>query len=157
MNKRLPTPSAGFTLVEMMIAVVIMGLLVAMAMPIYARYGNRVKANEVAAFMTTTSLALETYHAQSGTYPATLAEIGISEPALDPWGNPYRYLPIDTDPPPKTGHVRRDRNMNPINTDFDLYSTGPDGRTQTQLTGRFARDDIVRAGNGSYIGTAQDF
>ena len=157
MNKRLLKRSAGFTLVEMMIAVAIMGLLVAMAMPIYARYSNRVKVNQVTAFMTTTSLALETYHAQLGTYPATLAEIGISAPALDPWGNPYRYLPIDTDPPPKTGQVRRDRNMNPINTDFDLYSTGPDGRTQTQLTGRFARDDIVRAGNGSYIGTAQDF
>jgi general secretion pathway protein G len=47
--------------------------------------------------------------------------------------------------------------MNPLNTDFDLYSSGPDGRTQTQLTANFARDDIVRAGNGSYIGTAQDF
>lgn len=157
MNKRLPKPSAGFTLVELMIAVAIIGLLIAMAMPIYAQYSNRVKVSQAATFITTTSLALEAYHVQFGTYPATLAEVGIRAPALDPWGQPYRYLPIDINPPPNTGMVRRDRNMYPINTDFDLYSTGPDGLTQTQLTGRFALDDIVRAGNGSYVGKAQDF
>jgi general secretion pathway protein G len=59
-------------------------------------------------------------------------------------------------PPPPRGQVRRDRNLNPLNRDFDLYSVGPDGVTQTQLTARFARDDIVRAGNGSFIGRAED-
>jgi general secretion pathway protein G len=157
MNGKLVTRSAGFTLVELMIAIVIMGLLTAIALPIFSQYGNRVKTTEVVAFMTTTSLKLENYYAQYSSYPASLSEIGINEAVLDPWGNPYRYLAIDIKPPPNTGQVRRDKNMNPINTDYDLYSVGPDGRSQTQLMARFARDDIVRAGNGSYIGKAQDF
>jgi general secretion pathway protein G len=157
MNKKLTTRSAGFSVVELMITVIIMGLLVAIALPIYSKSEKKIDSNSAMAFMTATSQKLEDYYAQHGTYPATLSEIGIEEPALDPWGNPYQYMPINIKPPPKKGKIRRDKNMNPLNTDFDLYSCGPDGRTQTQLTANFARDDIVRAGNGSYIGTAQDF
>ena len=157
MNKKLNTRSTGFSLVELMIAVIIMGLLTAIALPMYSKFEKQITGNDALAFLTATSQKLEEYYAQHSTYPASLSEIGIEEPALDPWGNPYQYMPIDTKPPPKKGKIRRDKNMNPLNTDFDLYSSGPDGRTQTQLTANFARDDIVRAGNGSYIGTAQDF
>ena len=140
-----------------MIAICILALLAAVAMPIYNQYVNRLKTSQVLVFMKKAEMGLENYYAIKLTYPATLSEIGIQEPALDPWGNPYQYLAIDIKPPPNTGHVRRDKNMNPINTDYDLYSDGPDGRSQTQLNARFARDDIVRAGNGGYIGKAQDF
>ena len=74
----------------------------------------------------------------------------------DPWGNAYRYLAIDYEPPPHTNQLRRDKNLNPLNSDFDLYSVGPDGNTQMQLTAARARDDIVRAGNGSFIGLATE-
>jgi general secretion pathway protein G len=146
----------GLTLVELMIALVVTALLAVVAIPSYTRYVNRERTNKVMIFMASTSLSLEAYYAQHSSYPATLAEAGVTD-AIDPWGNPYQYLAIDIDPPPNKGKVRRDKNMNPINTDYDLYSNGPDGRSQTQLMARFARDDIVRAGNGSYIGKAQDF
>jgi general secretion pathway protein G len=146
----------GLTLVELMIALAVTALLTVIALPSYSKYVNRVRTDKVMVFMASTSLSLEAYYAQHLSYPASLADVGITD-AVDPWGNPYRYLAIDIDPPPKTGKVRRDKNKNPINTDYDLYSAGPDGRSQTQLTARFARDDIVRAGNGSYIGKAQDF
>jgi general secretion pathway protein G len=156
MHNTLITRRNGLTLVELMIALSIAALLTVIALPTYSRYVNRVKTNKVMVFMASTSLSLEAYYAQHLSYPASLSEVGITD-AVDPWGNPYQYLPIDIEPPPKTGKVRRDKNMNPINTDYDLYSNGPDGRSQTQLMARFARDDIVRAGNGSYIGKAQDF
>ena len=47
--------------------------------------------------------------------------------------------------------------MNPVNSDYDLYSRGPDGQTQAQFTAQKARDDIVRAADGAYVGIAQDF
>lgn len=156
MNANSKAQRGGFTLVEIMIVIFIMALLALIALPIYSKYLDRVKSNDVVAFMASTSSKLESYYTQHFSYPATLAEIGING-ALDPWGNPYQYLAIDIKPPPNTGHVRRDKNLNPINTDYDLYSDGPDGRSQTQLNARFARDDIVRAGNGSYVGKAQDF
>ena len=45
----------------------------------------------------------------------------------------------------------------PINSDFDLYSMGPDGESSPPLTAKSSRDDIVRANNGNFIGTAQGY
>ena len=157
MNRKSITRQTAFTLVETLIVVSILALLAAIAFPSYAQYTNRMKTAKAVQFLAGASIKLSRYYGDHFTYPATLSEAGINEPALDPWGNPYRYLAIDIKPPPNTGHVRRDRNMNPINSDYDLYSDGPDGRTQTQLMARFARDDIVRASNGGYIGKAADF
>jgi hypothetical protein len=40
--------------------------------------------------------------------------------------------------------------------DFDLYSVGKDGASSKQITGAKGRDDIIRAGNGGFIGLAKD-
>ncbi len=101
-------------------------------------------------------MTIERFFSLNQTYPATLAALGAEVPAADPWGNAYAYLPIAVIPPPNTGDVRRDKNMNPLNSDYDLYSKGQDGQTQKQLTAAKARDDIVRAGNGSFIGLASE-
>jgi len=45
----------------------------------------------------------------------------------------------------------------PINSDYDLYSKGPDGLSLKPLTAAPSRDDIVRANNGSFIGIAADY
>ncbi len=42
--------------------------------------------------------------------------------------------------------------MVPINSDYDLYSKGPDGASQGPLTAKASRDDIIRANNGRFIG-----
>ncbi|HQU13791.1 MAG TPA: prepilin-type cleavage/methylation domain-containing protein, partial [Thermodesulfobacteriota bacterium] len=76
-----------------------------------------------------------------------------------PWGNPYQYLPI-------YGHLgdqgymnrtRKDHNLHPINSDFDLYSMGPDGQSVKPLTGGQSRDDIIRANDGAFIGKASTY
>jgi general secretion pathway protein G len=53
--------------------------------------------------------------------------------------------------------VRKDRFLAPINTDFDLYSMGPDGESRPQLNAKPSRDDIVRAANGGFFGPAEEF
>ena len=50
-----------------------------------------------------------------------------------------------------------DGNSAPLNTDFDLYSLGPDGVSALALPAEASRDDVVRARNGSYIGPAANF
>ena len=45
----------------------------------------------------------------------------------------------------------------PINSDFDLYSTGPDGASVAPLTAEPSRDDIVRANDGAFIGLASEY
>jgi general secretion pathway protein G len=83
-----------------------------------------------------------------------LADVGLGA-RLDPWGNAYQYLNFANIM--GVGAVRKDRNLVPINTDFDLYSVGPDGNTQPPLTAPVSRDDIVRANDGRFIGKAEDY
>jgi len=77
---------------------------------------------------------------------------------LDPWGNPYQYLNL-SDPTIKDikGKARKDRNLVPINSDYDLYSTGKEWMSASPLTAKGSHDDIVRAGNGRFVGKASDF
>jgi general secretion pathway protein G len=53
--------------------------------------------------------------------------------------------------------ARKDRFLVPINTDFDLYSMGKDGKSVPSLTAAASRDDVVRAANGAFIGLASRF
>ena len=47
--------------------------------------------------------------------------------------------------------------MVPVNSDFDLYSMGPDGDSRAPFTAKASRDDIVRASNGGFIGPVSEF
>jgi general secretion pathway protein G len=55
------------------------------------------------------------------------------------------------------GQVRKDKNLVPINADFDLYSMGKDGASVPPLTAQASRDDIVRGSNGRFVGLGSDF
>ena len=73
----------------------------------------------------------------------------------DPWGNNYQYLNIETTT--GLGKMRKDRFLVPLNTDFDLYSMGKDGDSQSPLTAEVSHDDIIRANDGEYIGIASEY
>ena len=92
-------------------------------------------------------------------YPATLADISSSLPnnGIDPWGNAYVYLNIIDGGPGIKGQVRKDKKLNPINTNYDLYSMGKDGVTKKQLDNKDSVDDIVLAGDGGFVGLSSDF
>ena len=137
---------------ELMTVVVVAALLAVVGVPSYKAFADRAKVAVAIADIGTISGMLYRWQLATRDFPDTLAQAGLDR--VDPWGQPYYYLKIDG---AKTGQVRRDRNLRPINTDFDLYSAGPDGETQTQLQGGKARDDIVRANNGQFIGIASDY
>lgn len=155
MNKMHHQRWSAFTLVEMMIAIVIVGAMAAIAIPSYQGYVERAKRARAIADIAEISISLERYHTVNFSYPPNLAVLAGDQP-IDPWGNPYRYLAIDIVPPPKLGAMRKDKNMVPLNNDFDLYSMGPDGLSHPPLTAAHSRDDIVRAGNGGFIGPASE-
>jgi general secretion pathway protein G len=88
--------------------------------------------------------------------PASLAEIGRGD-LKDPWGNPYEYLRFNLSGPADPPGARKDRNLHPINSFFDLYSKGPDGTSQLALTSKPAQDDIIVANDGKYVGVASGY
>lgn len=75
---------------------------------------------------------------------------------LDPWQNPYQYLKLPGGV--KNIQVKQRRKINDrLNSDYDLYSMGPDRQSQAPMTAAASRDDIVRAKNGNYFGNAADY
>ena len=78
----------------------------------------------------------------------------MSNLPTDPWGNAYQYYLIEG---ASIGPARKDHAVNPINSDFDLYSKGADGQTQKQVTNSQSLDDIIRATDGRFLGLASDF
>lgn len=67
----------GFTLIELMIAVVVVGILTAVAYPSYAEYVVRSKRTEGKAALLDAAQALERHFTNHNTYPASLAAASV--------------------------------------------------------------------------------
>ena len=148
---RLPAP--GFTLLEILLVIALVTLLSAIAVPGYRGMVERARVSRAIADIGIVSLHLSRWQSNVGELPVDLTAADL-DGWMDPWGRPYVYLNLGL---ANRGQMRRDRNLVPINTDFDLYSRGADGLTSTALTARASRDDVVRANNGAFIGLAADY
>ena len=124
-----PAGEAGFTLVELMVVVVILGLLATVVMINVLPSQDRAMREKAKADISTLEQAVETYRLEMLTYPTTAqglqalvqAPAGLSRPERyrdggyirrlpdDPWGQPYQYA--------YPGEHGR----------FDVYSFGADG------------------------------
>jgi general secretion pathway protein G len=148
--------AGGFGLLELMITLVIVALLVTVAIPNYSRFVERARVSKAIGDIGRICVEIGKFQLKSnGALPVTLAELPIEIP-LDPWDRPYQYLNIALAGPGK-GKLRKDKNLNPLNSDFDLYSMGKDGDSKGPLTAKASRDDIVRANDGRFIGLASDY
>lgn len=152
-GKKSATASSGFTLIEILIVIAIMGTLTAIAMPNFKTYIEKVKEQKVLNDIRTLEKEIINFYETYDRYPKDLAEIGLDD-LKDAWGNPYRYLPVEGSP---KGKLRKDHFMVPVNSDFDLYSMGQDGKTASPFTSKNSRDDIVRANDGQYLGLVSDY
>ena len=144
----------GFTLLEMVLAIMLLGVLSAIAYSAYGAAVKRSQTGQVIADMSDIQLAISRYDVNEGALPDSLDDIGMGG-RRDPWGAPYQYLNFTG--LKGVGKMRKDRNLVPINSDYDLYSMGPDGESVAPLTAKASRDDIVRANDGRYIGPAEDY
>ena len=146
--------SAGFTLVEAVIAIAIVGILLTIAVPVYERFRERARVLQAVSDIGAMGVVVGRYFEDNRQLAGTLDEMGAGG-RVDPWGRPYQYRNLTTEV--GKGGARKDGRLNPLNSDFDLYSVGKDGESALPLPPRASHDDVIRARNGRFIGLARDF
>jgi general secretion pathway protein G len=143
----------GMTLVELLIIMAVVAVLTTIALLFYVDVTEQAKIARAIADITIIGGDIDTFELTKDRLPNDLAEVGRAS-LRDPWGNQYVYLNFTTTP---AGQWRKDHNLVPLNSTFDLYSKGKDGQSQPPLTAADSRDDIVRANDGNYVGLASRY
>ena len=132
-RKKTPARLSAFTLIELMVVIVILGILAAFVVPRLTKRPEDARVTKAKLEISNLEQALELYYLDNGMYPSTeqgLAAL-IEKPqtgdipqnwkeggylakgrlADDPWGTPYLYISPGVN-----------------NADFDLLSLGKDGQ-----------------------------
>jgi len=137
-----------------MVAIGILAVIAAIGLPSYISYKQRAYVAAATMDIMTIATAINRYNTINNAPPPDLATIGLDS-LLDPWGRPYVYLSF-TGLSGK-GQMRKDKNLVPLNTQFDLYSLGADGQSRPPLTVPVSKDDVILANDGNYIGLASNY
>jgi general secretion pathway protein G len=116
----------GFTLVELLLVLMILGVLAAIVVPKFAGRSEQARLTAAKTQIAGFETALDAYEVDMGRFPSSLSELmenkddspnwqgpylGKDVP-VDPWGNPYLY-----ETPAKNSQKG-----------YDIMSNGPDGR-----------------------------
>ena len=119
----------GFTLVELMIVVVIIGVLAAMVVPRFAGSTDQAKIARAKSDVAAIGVALDLYELNVGSYPESLEDLLKREPpsGVDPtqWNGPYLKRGLPKDPWGRSYLYTQDSQHN---QDYDLSSLGKDGQ-----------------------------
>jgi general secretion pathway protein G len=143
----------GWTLLELLMALGVLAVLLSLAVPAWTGYRNKAKSLQAGQEIALMATVIEGFRNERGAYPDSLDDVQLGG-RQDPWGRAYRYYNVEKR---GRGGARKDRALNPINTDFDLSSAGADGETHGQVSHRRSADDILRANNGRFVGLGADF
>jgi general secretion pathway protein G len=141
-------------LVELLVTIAIILTLCAIAVPNLLAALNQARTAKAVGDIRAIGDGIMEYDLLYNQFPDTLVQAGYGG-ILDPWGHPYQYLNFANTK--GKGQMRKDRFLVPINTYFDLYSMGPDGKSVSPLTAQASRDDIIWANDGGYIGPASQY
>lgn len=109
---------AGFTLLEMMLVVVIIGLLASVAVWNIANQGKKARTGTTKSSLSTISSILTAYHTDNGSYPPTLNALVtayMEKMPRDAWKHDFVYFPASQE----------------VGRAYTLFSMGQDGQPGT--------------------------
>jgi general secretion pathway protein G len=118
---------SGFTLIEMMVVMVIIGLLMALVGPRFIRQSEKAKVTSARAQIELLGTALDTFRLDVGRYPTSqegLAALRQRPFGVDRWDGPYLKKDVPKDP---WDHAYYYRSPGEGGRPYDVYSYGADG------------------------------
>jgi general secretion pathway protein G len=130
----------GFTLVELLLVLVILGTLAALVLPKFTGRTEQARITAAQTQIATFGTALDAFEIDTGGYPsgrAGLQSLVVAPGDVQGWRGPYLKSDIPLDPWGRAYSYEFPGRLNPAG--YDLRSSGPDGQPNTA-------DDIV---NGS--------
>ncbi|MFP4499613.1 MAG: type II secretion system major pseudopilin GspG [Candidatus Hydrogenedentota bacterium] len=122
----------GFTLIELILVVVIIGILAGAVVPVFTGRSNQARVNRAKSDIMQYLNFISAYEIDNGQYPSSLDDLVsgrrryVRELNNDPWGNPYYYEPPS----------------DPLADDFDVFSAGPDGQPGTEDDVTYSSENI---------------
>lgn len=118
----------GFTLLELLVVIVIIGLLAGYVAPRYFGQVGKSEVNVARAQIESFSKALSQYRLDVGRYPSTEQGLGalVTKPANEPkWQGPYLAKSVPLDPWGKAYQYKAPGEHG----EYDLWSYGKDGQS----------------------------
>lgn len=114
--------SEGFTLVELLLVITILGILAAMVVPQFSGQGESARIATTRSSISGIGTALQTYEVEIGHFPDSLDDLTVAtktrgallkkDNLADAWGNQFLYTKKQ-------------------NFEYEIRSAGPDGQMNT--------------------------
>jgi len=135
-----PSSQAGFTLVELMLVLVILGILAGLVLPKFAGRTQQARITAAITQISTFNTALGAYEVDCGSYPSSqvgLRALVVQPPDVAGWRGPYLESDIPLDPWGRPYLYSYPGKLNP--SGYDIISTGESGQAG-------AADNLYNAG-----------
>jgi general secretion pathway protein G len=131
-NQKPKNTTRAFTLIELLLVLVILGILAAIVVPKFSGRTEQARQAAAQSQIATLSTALDAFEVDNGYYPKGkngLADLVQAPRDAQNWRGPYMKTDVPADPWNHPYVYECPGKRNP--SSYDLYSIGPDGRAGT--------------------------
>lgn len=119
-----PGASKGFSLIELLVVLVILGLIAGLVVPNIMQRGEDARVRAAQAEIQRLSMAVDEFYLDTGRAPRSLRELTERPSGVRNWNGPYVNASNLNDPWDQPYHYR----FPGQHRSYDIYSYGADGR-----------------------------